>query len=319
MRGPYSCSIPCWAHWSAEDWRMLDRDGLVQILAQGRWQHRVDHMGRNVAMSALLNGCPPDMFDQLMTHSLLDGGHADLVVHEDSLGVRFPAYALRHAARLESDASSTWKAEVFARPGEFVNSKGLGVLAQVARLAGQTIHPYAWLPYPEPLPIANPATPAPAIATAFDWIAGLDDCVVDAYVANRLLVHIAGRPRAQAPDIHALEAWVLPQYHRDASSGGMDQWPVACQRMMRLVDALGKMLGMLSLGSNPHAPFQTALSEVFIQLEPDLAHLLPLCTHPDRHVVKWMLSEQRLDHLWDGLALSCKTPPASGNLPPRRI
>lgn len=309
----------CWATWSPEEWRLLDRDGLVQILAQSGWQQRTDQVGRNVAQAALLHGCQSDMFDQLMSHALVDGGQDVLIVHEDGLGARLPAYALRHASRMETAYSSLWKDEIFARPGRFVNSRGLGVIGQSALLAHGTLHETSWLPSAEPLPVLDPALPAPGIRSALDWVGGLQEDAIDHYVANRLLVHIAGKPRSHAPDLDALESWVLPRYHQDLFSGNMDLWSPACRRMMRLVDTLGKMLGMIALGANPHMPFQAALCEAFEQMQPDLLPLLPRCANPDRHIVKWLLSEQRLDHLWDGLRLAATTDNAQADSDPRRL
>lgn len=299
----------CWARWGLDDWRLLDQDGLVKILAENDWVDRVDAQGRNVLMAAMAQDCNGYMFDQLMLQAASESAvQRALFSHEDAQGVRLAAYAMRHAGRINSASDTIWKAPVMHLHGlDFRNRRGQGLLWQLSKLASATSQPWIWLPLQSPLPITDPDHPAGVGRSIEQWADGMPPRMLEAYVANRLLLHIPGRPRSHAADVHVLGDWFLPLYRQARDAGTLSRWPEHVVMLGRVIQAL---VGLLSNSLDGMLPPERSQRMILSELEgvwPDLVRLLPLSTRPERHLVKWILENQRLGAHWEGLLLANAT------------
>lgn len=311
----------CWARWGLEDWRLLDQDGLVQILSENDWVSRVDAQGRNVAMAAMSQACTGVMFDQLMLHASSESATLrSLLSHEDAQGVRLPAYALRHAGRMSSDSDTIWKAQIMQVPDlDLRNRRGQGLLWQLSKLASATNQPWIWLPLSNPLPISDPDCPGGEYRSFQEWSDGMPPRMLEAYIANRLLSHVPGRPRAHATDLHVLSDWFVPLYQKDQAAGTLAQWPEHIAMLGRITHAIMELLRSNLDGLVPAGRTAQAMLSTLDAVWPDLARLLPLATRPERHLVKWILENHRLGSQWEGFLLANATAQASSQGAPRRL
>ena len=313
-------SMGCWARWGLEDWRLLDQDGLVKILAEQDWSTRTDAQGRNVAMAALAQGCNAFMFDQLVTHATHDQQRRGMFEHEDAQGVKFPGYAMRYGSRMNTSSDTIWKAAVMHTPGlDLRNARGQGLLWQLSKLASATQQPWIWLPGESPLPITDPDYPAGAHRTIEEWGDGMPERMLETYIANRLLCHIPGRPRSQTSDVHALIEWFLPLYTGAMKSETLSRWPAPMQLLGRIVSTLAELTQNSLEGILPAARYEALLLRHIEPIWPDLVRLLPLATRPERHVIKWILENQRMGAHWEAMILATVTPSAAGEGSVRRL
>lgn len=312
-------NIACWSRWGQEDWRLLDQDGLVKILSEPDWMHRVDRQGRNVAMSAVSQCGNGSMFDQLMIQAASEHALQSLFDHEDKQGVKFPAYAMRHGGWMKSASDTIWKGQIMHMSSlDLRNARGQGLFWQLGKLASATSYPWIWLPCADPLPISDPEFPI-GRRTVEEWCDGAPARMIETYMANRLLTRIPGRPGSHASDAHALVDWFLPLCVSAGENGSFERWPPS----MKL---LGRIVGMLrELGQDNLAggiSMEHCRDRLLGALDPvwkDLAQLLPLAVRPERHVVKWALENLRMGSHWEGFLLANATRAASSEGAARRL